>query len=179
VYVHYQVQGQLGYNGKGLPRALFYVTLCRKMPTAITKAKWHPLTTIRKSVSRKRMAHAFSGRASHVHCSKSKARTFQRRSMKLVCEATTGPRPPKSALVADATARSLTLAAHLFHVCSHGSRNIRRGAQPRLEGAYALRRRPSRGERAPCGPELTFHARQSPRGSGRPTFLESLCPIQY
>jgi hypothetical protein len=141
VYVHYQVQGQLGYNGKGLPRALFYVTLCRKMPTAITKAKWHPLTTIRKSVSRKRMAHAFSGRASHVHCSKSKARTFQRRSMKLVCEATTGPRPPKSALVADATTRSLTLAAHLFHVCSHGSRDARGGAEFGLEGAYALRQR--------------------------------------
>jgi hypothetical protein len=36
---------------------------------------------------------------------------------------------------------SLTLAAHLFHFCSHGSRDARRGAEPRMEGAYALRQR--------------------------------------
>jgi hypothetical protein len=46
---------------------------------------------MRKTVFRKRMVGDCSGRASPVRCSKSKARTFQRRSMRLVCETTTGP----------------------------------------------------------------------------------------
>jgi hypothetical protein len=29
--------------------------------------------------------------------------------------------------------------ASVFHICSHGSRDARRGAEPWLEGAYALR----------------------------------------
>ena len=29
----------------------------------------------------------------------------------------------------------------MFHVCSHGSRDARRGEEPWLEGAYALRQR--------------------------------------
>jgi retron-type reverse transcriptase len=33
----------------------------------------------------------------------------------------------------------------MFHLCSHGSRNARRGAELRLEGAHALRQRLSRG----------------------------------
>jgi hypothetical protein len=33
----------------------------------------------------------------------------------------------------------------MFHFCSHGSRNAWRGAQPWLEGAYALRQRLSPG----------------------------------
>jgi hypothetical protein len=44
------------------------------------------------------------------------------------------------------SARSLTLAAHLFHLCSHGSRDARRGTEPWLEGAYALRQRLSPGD---------------------------------
>jgi hypothetical protein len=38
----------------------------------------------------------------------------------------------------------LTLAALAFHLCSHGSRDARRGAELGLEGAYALRQRLSR-----------------------------------
>jgi hypothetical protein len=32
----------------------------------------------------------------------------------------------------------------LFHLCSHGSRDPRRGAEPWLEGTYALRQRETR-----------------------------------
>jgi hypothetical protein len=37
------------------------------------------------------------------------------------------------------TGRRLDRSSHMFHLCSHGSRDARRGAGPGLEGAYALR----------------------------------------
>jgi hypothetical protein len=33
----------------------------------------------------------------------------------------------------------------MFHLCSHGNRDIGRGAKPRLEGAHVVRHRLSRG----------------------------------
>jgi hypothetical protein len=42
--------------------------------------------------------------------------------------------------------RGLTLAALMFHLCSHGSRDDRRGAKPGLEGPHALRQRLSAGD---------------------------------
>jgi hypothetical protein len=38
----------------------------------------------------------------------------------------------------------LDRSARMFHICSHGSRDARRGAEPGLEGAHALRQRLSR-----------------------------------
>ena len=42
--------------------------------------------------------------------------------------------------------RNLTLAAHLFHVCSHGSRYARGGAKFGVAGPHALRQRLSAGD---------------------------------
>ena len=43
------------------------------------------------------------------------------------------------------TIRKLDRTHQMFHLCSHGSRDAGSGAEPWLEGPYALRQRLSRG----------------------------------
>jgi hypothetical protein len=74
-------------------------------------------------------AYVFRG-ASRVRCSKSKACKSPRRSMKRVCGATTGRQRLRKTILhwCGRSDRGLTLAALVFHLCSHGSRDARRGA---------------------------------------------------
>jgi hypothetical protein len=47
----------------------------------------------------------------------------------------------------------------MFHLCSHGSRDIGRGAEPRLEGAHALHQRLSSGNKIDAALRLPEAAR--------------------
>jgi hypothetical protein len=68
-------------------------------------------------------------------------------------------------LAARLSQRGLTGAVPVFHICSHGSRDARRGEKPWLEGAYALRQRLPAGNHINAKMRLLEAARPGDVGS--------------
>ena len=82
--------------------------------------------------------------------------------------------PPRDALT-----ERLDQSQPMFHFRSHGSRDIRRGSKPWLEGAHAMRRRLSRGHEVHAAMRLSEAARPCTRGPNFPlSRLETrlMCP---